>query len=174
MFRVSIVAAVAALLSACHPQPNPTLPQASGDVCLAPLANGASDPQPRDIHMKIDPDKTALYTSMCIVSNATRSYGQFTAEVTVFTQSGEFTSSGSNSVYYISPAVGNVPPTPSMRASLQVNVPIDPKYVNMGLSQSVMIRLSSYPCVGGTDTGTACKVDAANVAVTTFVRDLAP
>ena len=176
MKRFIVVAALAASLSACIPPvpPTPTPPQSLSDACLAPLASGQPDPQPRDVHMLADPANQRVIVSMCVVSNSATPYAGIAATVTVFTADGQFTSYSDAGVNYTSPVVSNVPGAPPIIATIADGIPVDPKYVAIGLKKSVMIRLYAYRCVGGTDTGKTCTVDNGNVSTQTFMRDIVP
>ena len=69
MIRLSIAAVLAAGATSCIPDPPfPTPKPQITDVCLAPLAKGASDPQPRDVNMTVNAEKTNLHVTMCVVS----------------------------------------------------------------------------------------------------------
>ena len=174
MFRPFVAAALTAALCACVPQPpvNPNSPQVA-DVCQGALASGASDPQPRDVHMLVAADKKALAIYFCIVSNSATSYAQFSATVSVFNNGGEYLASSDGGVGYTKPVTDNSPGTPAVKAIVPVAIAIDPKYVDQGISKSLMIRLYSYPCATGTDTGSTCTAVPTG-KTETFMRDLAP
>jgi len=137
-----------------------------GAACLAPINSGDDDPQPRDIHFLIAPDKKTVTVTACVVSNAVQ-YAELSIAVSVFDSAGRYLNRASEGLGGVRQTAGTGPNSPKIVATVAIDVSIDPKSADQ-LLQQALIGLDWMPCNSIADG----RCDPGDNAGASFLRDV--
>jgi hypothetical protein len=145
--------------------PPPTDAAPAGAACLAPINAGEDDPQPRDVHFIVAPDKTSVTVTACIVSNAVQ-FSELQVTANIFDAAGRYLNRAQESLGGVTQTVGTGAGNPKIVATVAINVDIKP---TDQLLQQALIVLDWIPC----NSPAAGQCDPGDRDGSSFLRDAA-